>query len=445
MAKSDARIYEFDGLEVRLSNPEKVYFPAAGVNQAKLRRISYVGCAQAVLQPPTRADPQFSSATPGGYRERALLPECVPAKPPGMAPDGRSEVPLRAHGGRAGLRSTPRISAWGGDPRQCRLQPVAGAAHPDLDHPDELRVDLDPSPSAPGTQSARVAVARATCSTIHGLRGYPKTSRIARDPHHVRVEQSRRFADVRRAALRARARGRAPDAGPRDQQVVEGGAPRRLRRLQPEREGPHRRLRVLGAAGRRRPRINTASLGRGRRRRARANCGSTRSRAGCRRSAILRPTWMPTSARSSRCSRWRTSTSMSGVSRTRRGRPTSPSSLASPSASSPRGPGRRGAGFHRAMWRDVPRLRNQESSSGVHLVDLAVGGKLVVAPTQDLGSVADAPVARRGRSEPRRPAPGAAPPTRDRGPRSSGSAPRFPRCRSRTAPARRRARACAWQ
>src|SRR5258708_30441995 len=50
-----------------------------------------------------------------------------------------------------------------------------------------------------------------------------------------------------------------------DQQVVEGGAARRLHRLQPERQGPHRRLGLLGAPHRRRARFGAAALGGGRR------------------------------------------------------------------------------------------------------------------------------------------------------------------------------------
>ena len=65
--------------------------------------------------------------------------------------------------------------------------------------------------------------------------------------------------DLRRSAprgARARARGGAARAEARHQQMVEGRAPRRLRRLQPERQGPHRRRRVFGAADRRRRRVS---------------------------------------------------------------------------------------------------------------------------------------------------------------------------------------------
>ena len=81
---------------------------------------------------------------------------------------------------------------------------------------------------------------------------------------------------------RARARGRAPHARARDHGVVEGGAHRRLPRLQPERARPHRRLAVLGARGARREGVLPAALGRGRRRRARGPAPGHRPRAPAR-------------------------------------------------------------------------------------------------------------------------------------------------------------------
>ena len=94
----------------------------------------------------------------------------------------------------------------------------------------------------------------------------PEDLGLARDP---RQRAGRAEVDVHRGPPRgagAGARGRAADrAG--DLEVVEGGAPRRLRRLQPERPRPHRRLGLVGAPGPRRPRLDPARVGRGARRR----------------------------------------------------------------------------------------------------------------------------------------------------------------------------------
>ena len=109
----------------------------------------------------------------------------------------------------------------------------------DLDHPDELRVDLDPGPGVPWADVRRVALVVREVLADHGLVGWPKTSGSRGIHIYARIEPRWGFSEVRRAAL-ALAREverRAPDD--RHHQVVEGGAARRLHRLQPERQGPH--------------------------------------------------------------------------------------------------------------------------------------------------------------------------------------------------------------
>jgi hypothetical protein len=71
----------------------------------------------------------------------------------------------------------------------------------DLDHPDELRIDLDPGPGVAWDDVRRVAMACATCSSEHGLRGWPKTSGSRGMHVNVRIERRWSFDEVRRAAL----------------------------------------------------------------------------------------------------------------------------------------------------------------------------------------------------------------------------------------------------
>jgi DNA ligase D-like protein (predicted polymerase) len=75
------------------------------------------------------------------------------------------------------------------------------ARRADLDHPDELRVDLDPTPGSRGTTSARPRSSSARCSRSTGLRGYPKTSGSKGIHVMVRVVPEWDFLGVRRAAL----------------------------------------------------------------------------------------------------------------------------------------------------------------------------------------------------------------------------------------------------
>jgi bifunctional non-homologous end joining protein LigD len=72
---------------------------------------------------------------------------------------------------------------------------------PDLDHPDELRVDLDPTPEASWDDVRRAAVVVDEVLRDHDLRGYPKTSGSKGIHVNVRVVPEHDFTTVRRAAL----------------------------------------------------------------------------------------------------------------------------------------------------------------------------------------------------------------------------------------------------
>ena len=72
---------------------------------------------------------------------------------------------------------------------------------PDLDHPDELRVDLDPTPEASFDDVRRVALCAGEVLREHGLTGFPKTSGSRGIHINVRIEPEHDFTVVRRAAL----------------------------------------------------------------------------------------------------------------------------------------------------------------------------------------------------------------------------------------------------
>ena len=71
----------------------------------------------------------------------------------------------------------------------------------DLDHPDELRVDLDPTPEASWDDVRQVALRCGEVLTEHGLVGFPKTSGNRGMHINVRIEPDQPFSEVRRAAL----------------------------------------------------------------------------------------------------------------------------------------------------------------------------------------------------------------------------------------------------
>ena len=171
----------------------------------------------------------------------------------------------------------------------------------DLDHPDELRVDLDPMPGVDVAADRRRRAGRP-----RSARG-PRADRVAEDVGvarlpHLRAHRTALAVPAGAAGRRdGRPRSRAPRAGAGDQPVVEGGTRGRVRRLQPERQGPHGRLGVLGALAARRPGVDAAALGRGARLPARGSSPWRRCPRGSPRSATRGRAWTTRSAGSTGC------------------------------------------------------------------------------------------------------------------------------------------------
>ena len=188
---------EFDGLEVKLSNPDKVYFPKAGVTKGELARF-YVECADAVLNH-LRERPTVLKRYAGGIEAKPFYQKRVPPKRP---PWIQTTV-LQFPSGRSAEELVPVDAAhlvWG-----VSLGNVDWNPHPvrrvDLDHPDELRVDLDPMPDAPWDHVRRCGMIAKQVLEANGLRGYPRTSGSRGMHIPVRIHPRWDFATVRRAAL----------------------------------------------------------------------------------------------------------------------------------------------------------------------------------------------------------------------------------------------------
>ena len=171
---------------------------------------------------------------------------------PEKHPDWIETVELRFPSGRTAREIVVRDAAqllWIVNLGLHRPQPAPGARR----RPRASRRAARRSRSRPGRRLGRRA-ARGAGRARRARRARP--ARLAQDvglARHARQRAHRAALELRPGAARgagARARGGAARARAGDQQVVEGGAPRRLPRLQPEREGPHRGLGVVGAARR---------------------------------------------------------------------------------------------------------------------------------------------------------------------------------------------------
>ena len=255
-------LIEVAGREVKVTNPDKVYWDGPGHTKLDLVRY-YLAVADGALRGAggrPMALKRFVNGAGGEFFFQKRAPD--------SRPDWIETIVLSFPSGRTAeevvLRDAASL-AWVANLGCLDLNPHPVRAE-DLDHPDELRVDLDPVPGVPWSQVREVALVVREALESVGLVGWPKTSGSRGIHVNVRIEPRWTFDEVRRAAL-ALARDverRAPALA--TSQVVEGGAPRRLPRLQPERPGPHRRLGLLGAPHPGRARLHAAGLGRGARR-----------------------------------------------------------------------------------------------------------------------------------------------------------------------------------
>src|SRR5690242_11709178 len=195
--ESEAEQLVVDEREIAISNPSKVLFPKPKHTKLDLVRY-YLAVADGALRG-AGGRPNMLVRYPNGiggeffYQKRA--PE---SRPPWI-----EVVSLRFPSGRSADEVVPRDAAalaWLANLACLELHPHPVRAE-DLDHPDELRVDLDPVPGVKWPQVRQVAhVADATLKDF-GLTGWPKTSGNRGMHVVVRIERRWSFGEVRRAAL----------------------------------------------------------------------------------------------------------------------------------------------------------------------------------------------------------------------------------------------------
>ena len=185
------------GREVPISNPHKVLFPRAGHTKLDLVRY-YVAVAEGALRG-AGGRPNVLVRYPNGVGEDFFFQKRAPAS----RPDWIEVVTLSFPSGRTAEEIVPRDTAalaWMANLACLELHPHPVRAE-DLQHPDELRVDLDPVPGVEWPQLQQVAgVVRATLDDF-GLVGWPKTSGSRGIHVIIRLERQWTFVEVRRAAL----------------------------------------------------------------------------------------------------------------------------------------------------------------------------------------------------------------------------------------------------
>jgi DNA ligase D-like protein (predicted polymerase) len=186
-----------EGHEIAISNPDKVLFPKPRYTKLDLARY-YLAVADGALRG-AGGRPNMLVRFPNGITAPSFYQKRAPeARPPWI-----EVVTLRFPSGRTADEVVPRDAAslvWLANLACLELHPHPVRAE-DLDHPDELRVDLDPVRGVKWPQVRKVAqVARAVLEEF-GLVGWPKTSGSRGMHVFVRIERRWGFNEVRRAAL----------------------------------------------------------------------------------------------------------------------------------------------------------------------------------------------------------------------------------------------------
>jgi bifunctional non-homologous end joining protein LigD len=196
-AKADREILTVAGQEVSISNPNKILFPQAGYTKLDVVRY-YLSVADGALRGAGER-PNVLVRYPNGidgeyfYQKRA----------PQSRPSWIEVVSLSFPSGRTAEEVVPRNAAslaWMANLACLELHPHPVRAD-DLDHPDELRIDLDPVPGVQWPQVREVAAIVQSTLADFGLVGWPKTSGSRGIHVYVRIERGWVFTEVRRAAL----------------------------------------------------------------------------------------------------------------------------------------------------------------------------------------------------------------------------------------------------
>ena len=183
--------------EVAISNPRKVLFPQPGYTKLDLVRY-FLAVSDGALRA-AGGRPNMLVRYPNGVDGEFFYQKRAPkSRPPWI-----EVVSLRFPSGRTAEEVVPRDAAalaWMANLACLELHPHPVRAE-DLDHPDELRIDLDPVPGVGWAQVRAVARELHTALDDFALVGWPKTSGSRGMHVAVRIEPRWTFSEVRRAAL----------------------------------------------------------------------------------------------------------------------------------------------------------------------------------------------------------------------------------------------------
>jgi DNA ligase D len=206
---AEAAEFAVGGRTVRVSNPDKVYFPERGITKGDVVRYFIAvgeGIVRALRERPTTLERWPSGVFPGAKlstrqdnRGDAFFQKRVPKNAPEWVHTARIAFPS----GRSADEVCPTelaVVVWAVNLGTLTFHPWP-VRRPHLDQPDQLRIDLDPQPGTDFRDAVRVAHELRPLLEELGMRGFPKTSG-GRGLHvYVPIEPRWSFVEVRRALI----------------------------------------------------------------------------------------------------------------------------------------------------------------------------------------------------------------------------------------------------
>jgi DNA ligase D len=194
---AEAMELEAGGRTVRLSNPAKVYFPERGLTKLDIARY-YLAVGDGIVRA-LRDRPTSLERYPDGVGGESFFQKRAPKGLPEWIPTARIAFPSGRHADEICPTEVGAV-LWAANLGCLTFHPWP-VRRPDTDHPDELRIDLDPQPGTDYPDAVRAARELRPLLEELGLRGWPKTSG-GRGLHvFVPIRPEWTFTQVRRAAI----------------------------------------------------------------------------------------------------------------------------------------------------------------------------------------------------------------------------------------------------
>ncbi|HEY1365782.1 MAG TPA: non-homologous end-joining DNA ligase [Gaiellaceae bacterium] len=182
---------------VRVTNPDKVFFSVRG--ETKLDLVRYYlavgdGIVRALYERPTQL-----KRHPDGAEGEAIYQKRVPEKRPEWIGTARVRFPSGRHADELCVTEVAQV-AWAANLGTLDFHPWPSRRR-DTEHPDELRIDIDPQPGTSFADAKRVAAVVHEALDEIGFVGWPKTSGNRGIHVACRIEPLWEFPQVRRCAL----------------------------------------------------------------------------------------------------------------------------------------------------------------------------------------------------------------------------------------------------